>query len=70
MALRVKDAKTIAEMQQLAQGLIAFVKLAQADNKDLMGLVSGANVTTNENFVGVDLSFPLDRAMKKARGND
>ena len=70
VALRVKDAKTISEMQQLAQGLVAFVKLAQADNKDLMALVNGANVTTNENFVGVDLSFPLDRAMKKARGND
>jgi hypothetical protein len=70
VALRVKDAKTISEMQQLAQGLVAFVKLAQADNKDLMALVSGANVTTNESFVGVDLSFPLDRAMKKARGND
>jgi hypothetical protein len=67
LALKAKDADTITEMQQLVQGLIAFVKLAQADNKDLNALVSAANVTTNENYVSVDLSFPLDRAMKKVR---
>jgi hypothetical protein len=67
LALRTKDAETIAEMQQLAQGLIAFVKLAQPDNKDLTALVSSASVTTNANFLAVELSFPLDRAMNKVR---
>lgn len=67
LALKAKEAETITEMQQLVQGLIAFVKLAQADNKDLNALVSSAAVTTNQNYVSVELSFPLDRAMKKVR---
>lgn len=67
LALKAKETRTITEMQQLVQGLIAFVRLAQAENKDLNALVSGANVTTNENYVSVDLSFPLDRAMEKVR---
>jgi hypothetical protein len=70
LALKAKEAETITEMQQLVQGLIAFVKLAQADNKDLNALVSTAAVTTNQNYVSVQLSFPLDRAMKKVRENE
>lgn len=70
LALRAREAATIAEMQQVAQGLIAFVKLAQPDNKDLSALVSSAAVSTNDNFVSVDLSFPLDRAMNKVREKD
>ena len=67
LALRAKEADTIAEMQQLAQGLVAFVKLAQSDNKDLSTLVSSASVKTNENYLSVDLSFPLNQAMQKVR---
>jgi hypothetical protein len=43
------------------------VKLAQPDNKDLTALVGSASVTTNQNYLAVDLSFPLDRAMSKVR---
>lgn len=67
LALRAKEAETIAEMQQLVQGLAAFVKLAQPDNKDLNTLASSASVTTNQNYVSVDLSFPLNQAMQKVR---
>src|SRR3954464_8129866 len=49
VALRAKEAETITEMQQLVQGLVAFVKLAQPDNKDLNALASSAAVTTNQN---------------------
>src|SRR5206468_3517854 len=51
LALRAKEAQTIGEMQQVAQGLIAFVKLAQADNKDLGALVNSAAVSTNQNYI-------------------
>jgi hypothetical protein len=67
VALRAKEADTIAEMQQIVQGLVAFVKLAQPDNKDLTTLVSSAAVTTNQNYLAVELSFPLNRAMEKVR---
>ena len=67
LALRAKEAETIAEMQQLVQGLVAFVKLAQPDNKDLNTLVSSPSITTNQNYLTVDLSFPLNQAMQKVR---
>jgi hypothetical protein len=67
LALRAKQAETIAEMQQLVQGLVAFVKLAQPDNKDLNAFVSSAAVNTNQHYLSVELSFPLDRAMQKVR---
>jgi hypothetical protein len=66
LALRAKG-DAVAEMQQVAQGLIAFAKLAHQDNKDLSFLVDSAAVSTNNNYVSVQLSFPLDRAMKKVR---
>ena len=67
VSLRAKQAETITEMQQFVQGLVAFVKLAQADNKDLNALVNSASVNTNQNYLSVELSFPLDRAMNKVR---
>jgi hypothetical protein len=66
LALRTK-ADAVAEMQQIAQGLIAFGKLAHSDDKDLGPLVSSAAVSTNNNYVSVELSFPLNRAMQKVR---
>jgi hypothetical protein len=66
VALRASG-ETISEMQQLVQGLVAFVKLTQADNKDLNALAGSASVSTNQNYLNVELSFPLDRAMQKAR---
>jgi hypothetical protein len=70
VALRAKQPEVLNEMQQLIQGLVAFVKLAQADNKDLMALASSASVTTNQNYLSVELSFPLNRAMQKVREKD
>jgi hypothetical protein len=70
LALRVKEAQTVSEMQQVAQGLIAFAKLAHQDNKDLGPLINSAAVKTNDNYVSVELSFPLDRAMRKVREKD
>lgn len=67
LALRSRDADTLAQIQQVVQGLIAFVSLAQADNKDLSALVSSASVSSSKDIVSVNLSFPLDRAMKKVR---
>lgn len=67
VALRAKEAQTIAEMQQVAQGLVALVKLTQTDNKDLNTLVTSAAVTANDNYLTVDLSFPLKQAMQKVR---
>jgi hypothetical protein len=70
VALRSKEPQVLTEMQQIAQGLVAFAKLAQPDNKDLNALVSSAAVSTNDNYLSVELSFPLNRAMEKVREKD
>jgi hypothetical protein len=70
VALRAKDPQVLTEMQQLVQGLVAFVKLAQPDNKDLNLLATSAAVNTNEHYLSVELSFPLNRAMEKVRDKE
>ena len=70
VALRSKEPQVLTEMQQIVQGLVAFVKLAQPDNKDLNALASSAAVSTNDNYLSVELSFPLKRAMEKVREKD
>jgi hypothetical protein len=67
LALRAPDSDTIQKMQQLAQGIIALVTLSQSENKDLITLVNSASVSTNESYLSINLSFPLQRAMQHVR---
>lgn len=67
LALRSKDSDAVKQIQQVIQGLISFIALTQAENKDLVTLANSASVSSAEDLISVNLSFPLPRAMEKAR---
>ncbi len=67
LALRSKDLETASQIRNVLQGLVGFVALTQAENKDLVALANSASVSSTEKLVSVNLSFPLDRAMQKMR---
>jgi hypothetical protein len=66
-ALRCKDSETLTQLQQVIQGLVAFVALSKPDDKDLAALTSSASIAAAGGLLSINLSFPLDRAMQKVR---
>lgn len=70
LALKSKDSDAVAQIQQVLQGLIAIVSLSQPDNKDLIALAGSAAVSSTSQIVSLNLSFPLERAMKKVRDGE
>lgn len=67
LALKAPNEDVRTQLQQAAQGLLAFISLAKADDKDAMALANSAKVDNADNFVTVRLSFPIERAMQKVR---
>lgn len=67
LALRAKDAETLAQIRDVAQGLKALVALGAAGNEDLMALMNSAQIGTDAETLTVNLSLPLSRAMQKVR---
>jgi hypothetical protein len=67
LALKSSNAEIRTQLQKAIEGLIAFVSLAKADDKDLVSLAGSAAVDSDDKFVSVSLTFPVQRAIQKVR---
>ena len=70
LALRAKDAETVSQMHDVLLGLKALAALGGMGNEDLRSLSSSARVESSGDTVSVNLSFPIGRAIEKARESE
>jgi len=63
LALRGKTQETVAQMQQVMQGLIAIGSLSQPQDKDVAQLLQSIKVSTNGNIVNVRVDYPISGAL-------
>jgi hypothetical protein len=67
LALKSKDTGTIQKIRDVLYGLKALAALTASEDKDLAALTSSAAVSATDHVVSVNLSFPVKRAMERAR---
>jgi hypothetical protein len=62
LMLKANSDETVAQLQQVAQGLIALAALTKPDDQDLQQLTRSATVSTNKGVVTVGAQYPLSKA--------
>jgi hypothetical protein len=68
LALNAKDREAAAQIQQVAQGLVALAALSQTEDKDLQQLqvlAKGTKINTNDKLVTIDLEMPIKNVIAR-----
>ncbi|MBI1176161.1 hypothetical protein GC207_01840 [bacterium] len=70
LSLKAQSKEVTQQIQQVVQGILAVATMTQGDNPDLQNLIRDTKVSVEGQRVSVDLSVPVETALKQIDEHD
>jgi hypothetical protein len=65
LGLRAKTSEVTKEIQQVIEGMVALVKISQAENTELMDLAKSTKVTSSNQLVSLNIEYPANKVIAR-----